>query len=421
VELLVVITIIGMLTALLLPAVQNAREAGRRATCNNNQHQLSIAMQNFESAKQYFPGFINNVGSNPYPVSWVVALFPYLDRRDVYDIWASGEGTTFPQPGLTTPPATPTTTAATRTTDQNTVNYDAYKYFPLLDCPSDPPETRGTGDTWCSYVCNRGLNGTVMRVSGDTPSTSYTAGSTSNNAVVPWDSAANGVCMDAFIQTYYNSSSGVVSQVSRAPARVGMGFISSHDGASTTLLLAESLLTSRSLWGQSQLTTAPTSSGAFLHLTDYPLGSTYTVFYYRPTSTWTSGSMPTSYSSAYATGPSPSNAWTTIDYASVSGTALTLTRSANTSSSANCELDLGFEWGFVPTSYTSGTPKLNDKIRSRHTGGVVVSFCDGHQQFISDSIDVNVFKHLMTPWGANATDPGNLYYPIQGVLDEASY
>ena len=92
VELLVVITIIGMLTALLLPAVQAARESGRRATCNNNQHQLSIAMQNFESSRRFFPGYINNVGNNPYAISWLVTLFPYLDRRDVYDIWASGEG-----------------------------------------------------------------------------------------------------------------------------------------------------------------------------------------------------------------------------------------------------------------------------------------------------------------------------------------
>ena len=76
VELLVVITIIGMLTALLLPAVQNAREAGRRATCNNNQHQLSIAMQNFESAKQYFPGFHQQRGQQPVSVELGRGLVP---------------------------------------------------------------------------------------------------------------------------------------------------------------------------------------------------------------------------------------------------------------------------------------------------------------------------------------------------------
>ena len=55
VELLVVIAIIGVLVALLLPAVQAAREAGRRAQCANNLHQMGIGMHNYESANQMLP------------------------------------------------------------------------------------------------------------------------------------------------------------------------------------------------------------------------------------------------------------------------------------------------------------------------------------------------------------------------------
>ena len=64
VELLVVITIIGVLIGLLLPAVQAAREAARRAQCSNNEHNLALAMMNFETAKKFFPGYINDFQMN---------------------------------------------------------------------------------------------------------------------------------------------------------------------------------------------------------------------------------------------------------------------------------------------------------------------------------------------------------------------
>ena len=69
VELLVVITIIGMLMALLLPAVQAAREAGRRAVCLNNQKQLALAMINFESNQKHFPGYLERNDGRVWAVS----------------------------------------------------------------------------------------------------------------------------------------------------------------------------------------------------------------------------------------------------------------------------------------------------------------------------------------------------------------
>jgi prepilin-type N-terminal cleavage/methylation domain-containing protein/prepilin-type processing-associated H-X9-DG protein len=87
VELLVVITIIGALIALLLPAVQAAREAARRIACSNNMRQLGIALCNYEHARRTFPiGCIEcRFGSNPVPanmkmIAWNVALLPYIEQ-----------------------------------------------------------------------------------------------------------------------------------------------------------------------------------------------------------------------------------------------------------------------------------------------------------------------------------------------------
>jgi prepilin-type N-terminal cleavage/methylation domain-containing protein len=91
VELLVVIAIIGMLVALLLPAVQAAREAARRAKCQSNIKNIAIALQNFHSARNRFPkGFV----SSPEKVeSWAWSTFtlPYLEESGVYDRLSPGE------------------------------------------------------------------------------------------------------------------------------------------------------------------------------------------------------------------------------------------------------------------------------------------------------------------------------------------
>lgn len=100
VELLVVIAIIGTLMGLLLPAVQSAREAGRRNTCSNNMNQLGKAVLAFDGQRQFVPGWrnkhpnpaVNNLDdSGQYgAVSWPVMLLPNLERRDVHKLWETG-------------------------------------------------------------------------------------------------------------------------------------------------------------------------------------------------------------------------------------------------------------------------------------------------------------------------------------------
>ena len=88
VELLVVIAIIGILIALLLPAVQAAREAARRAHCTNNFKQLGIALHNYHDTFRAFPSYSRLSASNAsrtYSYAAFVAILPFIEQKPVYD------------------------------------------------------------------------------------------------------------------------------------------------------------------------------------------------------------------------------------------------------------------------------------------------------------------------------------------------
>jgi prepilin-type N-terminal cleavage/methylation domain-containing protein/prepilin-type processing-associated H-X9-DG protein len=91
VELLVVIAMIGVLVALLLPAVQAAREAGRRSQCQNQIRQLAIAAHNFHDVRGAFPPGVWQLSFVPAPkfrgVSLFVELLPYIEQGNLAEGW----------------------------------------------------------------------------------------------------------------------------------------------------------------------------------------------------------------------------------------------------------------------------------------------------------------------------------------------
>jgi prepilin-type N-terminal cleavage/methylation domain-containing protein len=121
VELLVVIAIIGVMVGLLLPAVQAAREAARRMSCQNNLKQLGLALHNYESVHRIFPPSSVSVGTSAgQPWSGQSFLLPFVEGNNTYSLidfsigyHAAGNRSLFPPNGI----------AATR--------------VPVLMCPSE--------------------------------------------------------------------------------------------------------------------------------------------------------------------------------------------------------------------------------------------------------------------------------------------
>ena len=182
VELLVVIAIIGILIGMLLPAVQQVREAARRSACQNNMKQLSLACHNFESSRQKFPPGVNhsrNVSTAPLirrePIipragsdyamrlAWGTFLLPFLEQQNVYDQFESDTDGFFLDALNNNPYNGP----------NNLTSIVPYTPMPAFMCPSDgSPEGDGNafythnaiqaieqGSLWnakSSYVANCG-------------------------------------------------------------------------------------------------------------------------------------------------------------------------------------------------------------------------------------------------------------------------
>ena len=199
VELLVVIAIIGVLMAMLIPAVNAAREAARRGTCISHQSQIAKAVATYESSKNLMPSARswppNMLRAPPFYYGWVHPLLAELGEARLADRLfeeVDGAGNRLPGRPL-----------------------DYVLDLPILMCPSDPPTEFGGG--LLSYVVNGG------RLNSN-------AGSTPIN--IPLDWPANGAFSDSLVD---------VNAPFHPTVKNSLSFISKNDGTSTTIMLSENL------------------------------------------------------------------------------------------------------------------------------------------------------------------------------------
>ncbi|HEY3963490.1 MAG TPA: DUF1559 domain-containing protein [Planctomycetaceae bacterium] len=144
IELLVVIAIIAVLVSLLLPAVQQAREAARRTQCKNNLKQMGLALLNYESTYRIFPNGSNvpwgRKGGDdahmeytgPFGPNWAVSILPYIDQQNLYNT-NSTNLQTFPGVVIGVPTGSPPSGVNGLTWRSTLVD----TVIPAFLCPSD--------------------------------------------------------------------------------------------------------------------------------------------------------------------------------------------------------------------------------------------------------------------------------------------
>ena len=339
VELLVVIAIIGTLVALLLPAVQAAREAARSNTCRNNLKNLQTGLAQRESSLNNYPGYINNLGvkgtSRQVRASWVVLLFPYIEQQPLWDRWSQDMANA----------------------SSGAVLDSAKSSIEILICPSDPPAFPEAPNL--SYVANAGWIG---RTHSEQPV------SISSNA--PYQKAGenpgNGVFFDASRIPTDPSTGSVLTDTHVGPPdwlddngfpqlAINSAYIQSKgDGLSSTLLLSENLWATTWLFEDAD---AYSDSGSDYTDEKYQFG-----FCWDQPELVAAGIVDdTSDGRHRINGPKDFNGRT---YDSVT-------------SITDMQLDDGF-------------------ASSNHPGGVNMAFAGGNVQFVADQIEPRVYAQLMT-------------------------
>lgn len=359
VELLVVISIIGMLAGLLLPAVNSAREAGRRATCVSNQSNVALALINYDSARNNLPALrsivaldvYNNAGPSgnltaygtiPLQISWVSRILAYLEFNTVQERVFRGY---------------------TTATDGSGINTDIETLtLPILRCKSAFDWKHNTS---ISYV----VNGGYQNVQDGSPVTFDDPGR-----------ASDAVFFDHLKGTSVTTS---------------IDYISSNSGTGNTLLLSENLNAGRWITSEEVPATDPATGVNWQADSEAYLAFTFPRSIVSPIP---SGSLVP----AYIQGET--NLKTTQD-SPYEQTSLTLYSPATGTGADNYA---PFFINGQRTDTASYEKQRRARPSSNHPSVAVFAFADRSVRPLSDQLDKAIFIRLCQPKSGAVINMNNL-------------
>jgi prepilin-type N-terminal cleavage/methylation domain-containing protein len=396
IELLVVITIIGMLMALLIPAVNGARESARRAVCLNNLKQFATAAQKYDARRRELPGYVNLVGKSSDPTNatlgllgtWAVMLLPELERKDVYETYFAIDPYQMQNSIGTMQPTSP-----------------PLPTISVFQCPSDPPDDLSIDPTALSYVANCGIPDSPGALNGPFGPVNAGFGSPITSGSVTISDglrASNGMFFDHY-SPIYTSSATIISSLNHIP-----------DGASNTLMFSENF--------------SPTSrdiSNGFQYRVYYPplnpidQPNKYNLVNYPPLPS--ASYIGDIHESVYAFEQTVGFVWDPLVHDHTTPTDPRRINGDKNRKLAAENADPSYSPNDAVYSYYYARPS------SAHPGGVNVAMCGGEPFFLRDDIDYWVYEQLMTPdhkhSQASASTNGSYNTPFNAgyILNDNDY